>query len=219
MRFVGRSFQQNVWSRGRGESPSKRSWSEDEPSTNGLDPSVLTSASTIPQPATTKTTVIYPMNKSSLHDSGLKPEYLPVCENYPITKLYISVVSIVVIMLRVELPSVPIFIRSIYTLCWGVPIVSIMFGLLMHGPNTFALIILVFPCLWKWSWSEWGIWGIFGSFTASQSIRCSIYFYLIKLLYKCLLMNNNLLTLMHSGRPWQDNYGYIQLNRTFNVFI
>ena len=85
------------------------------------------------------------MNKSSLHDSGIQPEYLPVCENYPIIKLYIFVVSSVVIRPRVGLLSVLIFVRRISTLCWGVPIVSIGFSLLMHGPKHFCTHHLSLP--------------------------------------------------------------------------
>ena len=62
---------------------SKRSQSEDEPSTSGSGPSVLNSTSTIPQPAPTKTTVIFLMNESSLPNSGIKPEYFPVHEKLP----------------------------------------------------------------------------------------------------------------------------------------
>ena len=59
---------------------SKRSQSEDKSSISGLGPSILTSTSTIPQPAPTKTTVIFPMNESSLHNSGIKPDNLPMHE-------------------------------------------------------------------------------------------------------------------------------------------
>ena len=132
-----------------GSPPPRRSCSEDQPSTSGLGPSLLTSTSTIPQPATSKTTVIFPMNKSSLHDSVIKPEYPPVHEKLPIIMLYIFVVFSVVIGPRVGILFVPMFIRNIYTVCMGVPIVSIGFSPLMHGPNTFVLTILVFLCLWK----------------------------------------------------------------------
>ena len=67
--------------------PSKRSQSEDEPSKCGSGPSVLSSATTIQQPAPTKPTVIFPMNESSLHDSGIKSEYLPVHEKLPHNKV------------------------------------------------------------------------------------------------------------------------------------
>ena len=66
--------------------PSKRSHSEDKPSTSGLGQSVLTAASSILQPAPTKTIVIFLMNESSLHDSDLKPEYFPVHEKLPHNK-------------------------------------------------------------------------------------------------------------------------------------
>ena len=60
--------------------------SEDEPSTSGSGPSVLTSTPNIPQPVPNKPTVIFPMNESSLHDSGIKPEYLHVHEKLPNNK-------------------------------------------------------------------------------------------------------------------------------------
>ena len=66
--------------------PSKRSHSNDEPSTSRSGSPVLASISNIPQPVFTKSTVIFPMNKSSLHYSGIKPEYLPVCEKLPNNK-------------------------------------------------------------------------------------------------------------------------------------
>ena len=63
--------------------PSKKSYSEDETSTGGSCQSAFTSTSNIPHPVPTKTTVIFQMNKSSLHESGIKPEYLPVHEKLP----------------------------------------------------------------------------------------------------------------------------------------
>ena len=64
---------------GQRSPPPKRSHSEDEPPTRGSSPSLPTSISNITQPVSPKITVIFPMNESSLHDSGIKPEYLPVC--------------------------------------------------------------------------------------------------------------------------------------------
>ena len=58
--------------------PSMRSHSKDKPSTSALGPSVFAPTSTTPQPTPTKITVIFPMNESSLHDSGIKHEYLPM---------------------------------------------------------------------------------------------------------------------------------------------
>ena len=69
-----------------GSPPPKRSHSEDEPSTSGSGPSILTSTSSISQPVPTKTTVIFLMNENSLHDSGIKPEYLPVHQKLPHNK-------------------------------------------------------------------------------------------------------------------------------------
>ena len=47
----------------------------------------------------------------------------------------------------------PLFVltpaKSIKTQDWGVPIVGIMCGPLMHGLNTFTLVTPVFFCLWK----------------------------------------------------------------------
>ena len=70
--------------------PPKRSHSEDQSSTSGLGLSVFTSTSNVQQPVSIKSTVIFLINKGSLHDSGIKPEYLPVHEELPHNKSQIS---------------------------------------------------------------------------------------------------------------------------------
>ena len=159
--------------------PSKRNQSKDKPSTSCLAPSVLTSASTIPQPAPTKTTVIFPMKKSSLHSSGLKPEYLPVHEKLTHNKA--------------------IYLCGFYcgynaqsraTVCTHIckEHLHIMLGCphcehCVWSTDAWAKHIythhLVFPCLCKWSWSI-DTWESFGSPDSfPDSISCSIYLYLI----------------------------------------
>ena len=105
----------------------------------------------------TKAKIIFPMNEDSLHDSGIIREYLPVCEQL--------------------LHSKAVYLcgfccgchgQSRATLCThtckehlntilGCPVVGIVCGPLMHGPNTFTLATPVFLCLYYWVVELWKI--------------------------------------------------------------
>ena len=92
--------------------PSKKIHLEDGPSTSSdpLDPK-------LPTAPLSKIKIAFPINEDSLHDSGINQEFLPIHEQLPTEKQFISVALIVDIMLRVEPLSVHILIKSTWTPC------------------------------------------------------------------------------------------------------
>ena len=74
--------------------PSKRSCLADDLSTSGSSSTVPISIPNITQPVSPKISVIFSMDENSLHDSGIKPEYLPTHEKLPhIKAMYICCFS------------------------------------------------------------------------------------------------------------------------------
>ena len=79
------------------------------------------------------------MDENSLHDSGIKPEYLPTCEKCPHNKaMYLCSFSYNY-QAQIELLFVPSSAKNICMSCWVVPIVNTKFGLLMCGQTCLYL--------------------------------------------------------------------------------
>ena len=87
--------------------PSKKIYLVDEPSTGSdpFDPKLPTTPSS-------RIEIAFPINEGSLHDSGISQEFLPIQEQFPSEKQFISVVFNVNIVLRVEPMFAHILIKS-----------------------------------------------------------------------------------------------------------
>ena len=125
---------------------SKRSHPADDPSTSGSGSTVPISTPNITPPISPKISVILSLDENSLHDSGIKPEYLPTCEKLPHNKaMYLCsfqcnywAQSRATVCTHIHKEHLQVML--------GGPHCKHKVGLLMHRPNMFVPIILIFLC-------------------------------------------------------------------------